>query len=127
MTPSPVMATMWPSRFRLWAIRILCSGLTRAQTLTSSIMSSSISSLMDSISMPSTTEPSVCSPSIPISLAMATAVILWSPVTMMERMPASCAVLMARGTSSRAGSIMPCIPTNIKSSSTSSTSRSLRS
>ena len=127
LTPSPVMATMWPSLFRLRAMRILCSGLTLANTRTSSMRSSSSSSVSSSTSAPSMTEAGVSSSMMPISLAMATAVILWSPVTMTERMPAPWAVLMARGTSSLAGSIIPIMPTNVRPDSTASTSRFWRS
>ncbi len=110
-TPSPVMATMWPFLFRDRAMRILCSGETRAKTLTSSMISSSSSSSMSSMSSPVRTEEGVSSLSMPICLAMATAVSLWSPVTMTDLMPAWLQVWMAGGTSSLGGSIMPTRPT----------------
>eukprot|EP00967_Tisochrysis_lutea_P150332 scaffold290714_cov31-Tisochrysis_lutea.AAC.2 len=50
---------------------------------------------------------------MPISFAMASAVGLVSPVIMTTRMPAVAHALMAAGTSGRAGSLMPTMPTNV--------------
>ena len=54
---------------------------------------------------------------MPISLAMAKAVCLWSPVIIIGLMPAFKHFLTASLTSGLGGSIMPTRPTKIKSSS----------
>ena len=71
-TPSPVMATTAPCRWKALTIRTLCSGETRANTAYSQICRSS-----SSWSIPSSCVPVMalsCSPNIPKSLAMAFAV-----------------------------------------------------
>ena len=74
LTPSPVMATIWPFRCHALTILILCSGDTRAYTLIRSRFRSSSSSAMSSSSGPLTAIPP--SFNIPIFSAMAAAVIL---------------------------------------------------
>ena len=59
LTPSPVMATIWPWRFSRSTSRTLCSGVTRAITPTSPISSSACSSLMAPNSAPVITWPSM--------------------------------------------------------------------
>ena len=83
---------------------------------TFSTTSASRSSLIFSSSSPVRTFPSSSfSPRRLSSLATATAVSLWSPVTITTLMPALLHVYMASLTSSRGGSIMPIIPTKTKS------------
>ena len=60
---------------------------------------------------------------MPSSLAMATAVSMWSPVIMTTFMPAPWASSMAAFTSGRTGSIMPERPTNVRSCSSVSGSK----
>ena len=117
LTPSPVMATRLPRSCQARTMRILCSGDTRAYTLTLGTNSRSSSSLMDSMTAPSTA--SVPGVRMPISLAMAEAVTLWSPVIMMGRMPAAMHSLTAALDSSRGGSIMAMRPRNWRSFSSS--------
>ena len=57
---------------------------------------------------------------MPNSVAMATAVSLWSPVIIIGRMPAERHSAIASLTSGRTGSIMPTKPTNTKSCSSAS-------
>ena len=61
---------------------------------------------------------------MPSSLAMATAVSMWSPVIMMGRMPAPRHSSMAAFTSGRTGSIMPVRPTKQSSCSRASGEKS---
>ena len=107
-TPSPVMAVMAPLRLHAETMRTLCSGCTRAYTPHLSISLSSSSSLSLFSSLPSM----ACEASsiMPSSLAIATAVSLWSPVIITGRMPAALHSSTAALTSGRTGSIMPTRP-----------------
>ena len=59
LTPSPVIATIWPCFLRTSTRRTLCSGLTRAITPMPSILSSASSSLIAPNSAPVITVPSM--------------------------------------------------------------------
>ncbi len=112
-TPSPVIATTWSRAFRASTIRVLCWGETRQHTWSLSARAASSSSLIFSISGPVSTRP----PGVrtPISRAIASAVSLWSPVTMTLFSPAPLRDLHGLTTSGRAGSIMPSRPTKVRS------------
>ena len=71
LTPSPVMATIWPCFLRTSTRRTLCSGLTRAITPMSSTLASACSSVMAANSAPVSTVPSM--PSWPGVAAAVTA------------------------------------------------------
>ena len=73
--------------------------------------------LLDLASRDHAISPSV---SIPTILAMAKAVVGWSPVIMMTRMPARLQSRTASTASSRGGSIMAWMPARVRSCSTSS-------
>ncbi|OPX67489.1 MAG: hypothetical protein A4E30_00012 [Methanomassiliicoccales archaeon PtaB.Bin215] len=113
-TPSPVMATISPLACRASTMRTLCSGATRAKTLTSSRRSSSSWSEAVSSTRPLTTlsRPGTA---IPISRAMARAVSSWSPVIMITLMPAVRHFLTASTASLRGASIMPTRPRKVNS------------
>ena len=115
LTPSPVIAVTAPRLRHALTMRTLCSGCTRAYTLYFSTSLASSSSLRLSRALPVT----ACegSSNIPNSLAMATAVSLWSPVIITGRMPAVRHCWMAAFTSGRTGSIMPARPTKHRSCS----------
>ena len=87
LTPSPVMATTWPSFCQARTMRILCSGDTLAKTENFPMSFSSSDRGIKSSSSPVMAR----SPSRKMfsSLAMATAVSLWSPVIITGRMPAA--------------------------------------
>ena len=71
LTPSPVIATIWPFFRRTSTRRTLCWGLTRAITPIPSTLSSASSSLMAANSVPVSTVPSM--PSWPATAAAVTA------------------------------------------------------
>ena len=107
-TPSPVMATIAPRSWRASTIRSLCSGATRAYTDTSATARRQPLSSSASRSCPVRT--GAPGSTMPRSPAMRTAVIGWSPVIMMMRMPAPRARAMAVAASGRGGSMMPATP-----------------
>ncbi len=86
LTPSPVIATTRPARWRSLTIRTLCSGETRAKTAESSTLAIRSDSGSASSSAPVTT---ASAPGMPSRAAMAPAVVGWSPVIMVTRTPAS--------------------------------------
>jgi len=59
LTPSPVIATIWPCFLRTLTRRTLCSGLTRAITPMPSTLASASSSLMAANPAPLITVPSM--------------------------------------------------------------------
>mmetsp|Transcript_16662 Transcript_16662/g.65071 ORF Transcript_16662/g.65071 Transcript_16662/m.65071 type:complete len:281 (-) Transcript_16662:1748-2590(-) len=125
LAPSPVTATSCFLRSRSRRTRrSLSSGLERASTWRLSRIGSSSSSDISRKTPPSSTVPSV---RMPHCRAMATAVSLWSPVTMRTMMPAFWQSFTALGTSGRSGSWMPVRPRKVSfcsgcSSSSSGTS-----
>ena len=130
-TPSPVIATILPCRCSDSTIFSLCSGATRAYTEISRVaLSNARSSGSSSSWTPVSTLPLKSSAPaalpfrsvsmMPRSLAMRAAVSGWSPVIMTVRMLARCASATESRTSVRGGSMMPTIPTQIKSLSSTS-------
>ena len=85
LTPSPVIATTWPSSCSACTRRSLCSGLARANTSTSIATRRSAASSISASSAPVRaglpTPMASCAP-------MARAVSTWSPVIIFTRMPA---------------------------------------
>ena len=71
LTPSPVIATIWPCFLSTSTRRTLCSGVTRAITPMPSTLASASSSLMAPNSAPVSTVPSM--PSWPATSAAVTA------------------------------------------------------
>ena len=124
LTPSPVIDTIFPFSCHARTIRILCSGETRAYTDTCSTKSFNSSSDKLSISAPSHASDS--SFKIPILLAIAAAVTLWSPVIIIGLIPARIHSATASADSTRGGSIIEIRPRKIRSFS-SSRQRSLSS
>ena len=122
LTPSPVMATILPFFCHASTILILFSGDTLAYTDIFVMSRASSSSDRASSSSP----VSAMSPSsyIPICFAMATAVILWSPVIMTGFMPARLASATAATDSGRGGSTMDTSPRNVNPYSVSTPSTS---
>ena len=116
-TPSPVIATIFPFSCHARTIRILCSGETLAYTEIPSTKSFSSSSDISSITAPS--QASDSSFKMPILFAIAAAVILWSPVIMIGRIPARLHSSTASLDSSLGGSIIAIRPINISWSSSS--------
>ena len=110
LTPSPVMATMWPSAFKALMIRTFCSGAVRAKTPIALIHEAKASS-----SRPDSSLPSITSPVNPSSCAIAKAVTFWSPVIILTAMPACWQSLIASRTSGRGGSIKPTNATKFSS------------
>ncbi|MNP48644.1 hypothetical protein D3C76_1427790 [compost metagenome] len=85
MTPSPVMATIWPLSCSAVTRRSLCSGLARANTSTSVTTRRRASSFIIATSAP----VRVGLPTPMASWApIARAVSAWSPVIIFTRMPA---------------------------------------
>ena len=112
-TPSPVIATTSPFACHAFTILTLCSGDTLAYTeyfLTFFVNSSSV---IFSNSVP--VKASLSSFNIPSFLAIATAVILWSPVIITVFIPAFLHFSTAFFASILGGSIIPTIPINVKS------------
>ena len=110
LTPSPVIATTWPSALRACTIRSLCSGATRANTAT--VLTRSVSAAADSAS---SSAPSITSPSIPSSHATVAAVIRWSPVIIFTVIPACLHRAIASRASGCGGSEIPANPTRVRS------------
>ena len=96
----------------------MCSGETLANTLILFISFENSSSVYSSISVPIIAWD--ISSAIPNSLAIANAVVLWSPVIIIGVIPAFLAVSIDDFTSSLGGSIIPTIPIRVKSFSISS-------
>jgi len=116
LTPSPVIATISPCFFHASMIRILCSGDTRAYTAILLTCLNNSSSLIKSSSVPVTTlSPGNINP---ICKPIASAVVLWSPVIIIGRIPAVLHSSIASFTSSRGGSIIPVSPTKQSCDST---------
>ena len=113
LTPSPVIATTSPLDCHALTILTLCSGETLAYTAYLCTFFSNSSCGIFSSSAPVI----AMSPSskIPISLAIATAVTLWSPVIITGLIPAVLHFTTASFASGLAGSIIPTIPINTKS------------
>ena len=110
-TPSPVMAVICPLFCHALTILILFSGETLAYTeIFSTFSLSHSSSFLSSIRPVIAISPSRY---IPASLAMATAVVLWSPVIMTVFMPALLASITAGIVSSLRGSAMATNPINV--------------
>ena len=110
-TPSPVIATISPFFCHAFTIRTLCSGETLAYTeyfLTSFANCSS-----DILSNSNPVNASLSFSNIPIFLAIATAVALWSPVIITVFIPACLHFSTAFFASSLGGSIIPTIPINV--------------
>mmetsp|Transcript_17820 Transcript_17820/g.40376 ORF Transcript_17820/g.40376 Transcript_17820/m.40376 type:complete len:279 (-) Transcript_17820:1741-2577(-) len=131
--PSPVTATVCETPILLaWmpeTSRCLSSGvdlpmtLSFGQTLSNSCWSSTSPGATRSRKVfPSMTLPSSSLSMMPHFLAMAAAVFMLSPVTILTIIPASLHRLIARGTSSRTGSSMPTSPIIVRFFSASSTS-----
>ena len=112
-TPSPVIATISPFFCQALTILTLCSGDTLAYTEYFLTFFSSSSSVIFSKSAPVIASSSFSN--IPNFLAIAVAVILWSPVIITVFIPAVLHFSTAIFASSLGGSIIPTIPTNIKS------------
>ena len=112
-TPSPVIATISPFFCHAFTILTLCSGLTLAYTLYFLTFCSNSSSVIFSSSLPVIASSSFSS--IPSFLAIAIAVILWSPVIITVFIPAFLHFSTAFFASSLGGSIIPAIPTYIRS------------
>ena len=112
LTPSPVMATMSPRWRRASTILSLCSGDTRANTLTSPTASANSPGGSRSSSAPVRMRSPAA---IPSARAMYPAVRGWSPVIMTGRMPAATQVATASRASGRGGSRMPTSPTKVRS------------
>ena len=115
LTPSPVMAVTQPAFFQAVTMRTLCSGCTRAYTPYFLMFLSSSSSDISFRSAPVMASSALWM--MPSSVAMATAVSLWSPVIITGRMPALRHSTMASLTSGRTGSIMPVRPMKHRSCS----------
>ena len=115
LTPSPVIAAIFP--FALIAVTIwtLFSGETRANTCTVFTFSCNCSGVKASISSPERASP--FSSVIPNSFAIAKAVVLWSPVIMTVVIPAFLKIETASLHSGLGGSIIPTKPTKTKFSS----------
>jgi hypothetical protein len=91
LTPSPVIATTWPSACRASTMRILCSGETRAKTRDPAFDQRGSPRLGQAIEF----APFVRLAGQAQFAAMAAAVSLWSPVIILTWMPACLAVAMA--------------------------------
>jgi hypothetical protein len=113
-TPSPVIATMWPSERSASTTRSFVSGDERAM-ISSGESRSSVSRAASSIastSAPRTT--SGVSPTMPTFRATAAAVSSWSPVMTIMRMLARRHARTASATSGRGGSSSAARPTNVR-------------
>ena len=119
-TPSPVIATISPAFCHALTILTLCSGATLAYTLYFLMFLSNSSSDIFASSAPVIASSSFSN--IPNCCAIAVAVILWSPVIITVFIPAFLHFWTACFASSLGGSIIPHIPTNVKSLSKSKTS-----
>ena len=110
-TPSPVIATISPLACHAFTIRTLCSGDTLAYTEYFLIFLVNSSSDILSNSKPVNASSSFSN--IPNFFAIATAVILWSPVIITVFIPACLHFSTAFLASSLGGSIIPTIPMNV--------------
>ena len=119
-TPSPVMATTWPSSCRALTRRSLCSGLARANTSTSMATRRRAASSIMATSAP--VMAGLPTP-MPSWAPMARAVSTWSPVIILTRMPAWWHSPTARMASSRGGSMMPTSASSVKPDSMSASAR----
>mmetsp|Transcript_25709 Transcript_25709/g.96815 ORF Transcript_25709/g.96815 Transcript_25709/m.96815 type:complete len:358 (-) Transcript_25709:153-1226(-) len=133
LVPSPVAATTSSSFRRVSTSRCLSSGEERARTRSERAASRSAagSSWRAAKSRPSMTVPAggaarsaVAAGRMPQFRAMAVAVSMWSPVTMMTRMPAPWHLATAPGTSRRSGSRIPSTATSSMPPSSSKASHS---
>mmetsp|Transcript_17837 Transcript_17837/g.28820 ORF Transcript_17837/g.28820 Transcript_17837/m.28820 type:complete len:248 (-) Transcript_17837:440-1183(-) len=117
LTPSPVMAGISPSCCNIFTNFCLSAGCARQNTMLSRLsISSCSSSSFRKNSLPSKAlrvEGSASASKIFTSLAMAIAVSRASPVIIITRMPAWEHSRMLAGTSGRAGSLIPTIPTRV--------------
>ena len=125
LTPSPVMATTIPRRWKAFTSRTLCSGATRANTGVSKACRARASSVRRSSSGPVITLLSL--PAMPTRRAMASAVAPWSPVIITGRMPARLHWATAAFTPGRGGSSMAMRPQNTRPLSISPSSLGRRS
>mmetsp|Transcript_16293 Transcript_16293/g.46273 ORF Transcript_16293/g.46273 Transcript_16293/m.46273 type:complete len:363 (-) Transcript_16293:1209-2297(-) len=124
LTPSPVMATTSPASLRSLTMSCLNLGSAREKTMpprrSLSRMSrwASLLSLLNSWPMKLFWPRSSLSSKTPMSRQMASAVSLLSPVMTMTRTPAWRHAFMAALTSSRGGSCMATMPTQVSLDST---------
>ncbi|MBT9169296.1 MAG: hypothetical protein DDT19_02654 [Syntrophomonadaceae bacterium] len=115
-TPSPVIATTLAFLVKASITRSLWFGETLAYTSTFSTILSNSPSVKAPNSVPVKISPDF---RIPNSLAIASAVSLWSPVIIIGFMPAPLQTSIASLASFLGGSIIPTIPTKTISDSTS--------
>ena len=117
-TPSPVIATTLPSACRASTIFSLCSGATRAYTE----VSRTVSRHPCASSLLSSSPVRACAPgsTMPRSAAILAAVMGWSPVIIITRIPARRASAMAVAASARGGSMIPTTPRYTSCSSSAS-------
>jgi hypothetical protein len=114
LTPSPVMATIWPSALRAFTRPSFCSGATRANTFTPRILRCSSAPVSEASSAPVITLALLSSP---IFCAMLLAVPGKSPVIITTRIPAVWHSRTASGTAGRIGSARASNPANCNGSS----------
>ncbi len=122
LTPSPVIATTSPRAWSASTIRSLCSGLTRATTRAASSSSRRASSSSPSSRLPA----SAPVPPMPTSSATRRAVDGWSPVIITTRIPARWASAIAAAACGRGGSIIPTMPSRVRSCSRASSGVGVR-
>mmetsp|Transcript_12652 Transcript_12652/g.39928 ORF Transcript_12652/g.39928 Transcript_12652/m.39928 type:complete len:222 (+) Transcript_12652:1460-2125(+) len=129
LTPSPVTATISPRRCAFSTMRSLWAGDTRAHTICSCERAASHLAICSSLSVMSIQSRMVSplttvalpafhfsSSMIPMDLAMACAVMAWSPVTMNTLMRARLHLATASGTPSRGGSMREKRPAKVSPS-----------
>ena len=113
LTPSPVMATTCPPACSASTSRSFSSGDTRANTPVPATAAEYSASGISVSSAPVTTRRSAGGRwSSPSSVAMADAVVAWSPVIILTSMPAAWQAAMAEVAEARGGSSMACSPTS---------------
>ena len=115
LVPSPVTATTSPSFLCKLHRTNLSDGEERARTRMRMAMASFSASDILRKSGPSSTRPSSPSSRIPASRAIASAVMALSPVTIRTVTPAPRSKRTASAVSGRIGSLMPMIPSNVRS------------
>ncbi len=115
LTPSPVMAISSPCFCSVAAMRNFMSGVNRAKTFTSAMaFSNSFSSSASNWLSVSAVFLLLLSESIiPVSYAMAMAVLIWSPVAIITLIPACLHNATACFASGRGGSIIPARPAKV--------------
>mmetsp|Transcript_75268 Transcript_75268/g.176642 ORF Transcript_75268/g.176642 Transcript_75268/m.176642 type:complete len:219 (-) Transcript_75268:45-701(-) len=128
LTPSPVIATISPSCFRIFTISCLCFGSVLENTAPSTSFCAMMCcktftlSLSDKFSKSFPVKDLWTSVSVPARIpsfrAMASAVPLLSPVIIITLMPAVRHSWMASKHSGRGGSMIPTSPTKVRSVST---------